>query len=436
MIFEYNPTDLAALCALASNDRAEIQRLILRLGLLNLSDTEESLLGQLYPPDPKKIGAALDKYDLIIRAIRGENVDHPWLNPNQISNLQLTKELLQSGQFVATLTRSLYLWIIDNNYRAVLQFLHRLNKFTGGDFYFSKRLDLDWPLFYTNVSVLLMAQFFEHIPEGYQFLFIESGLLIVALRNGLDIDSALRRSVDDLYAIENRHELSLEYATFIYRNPSIIGKKFDKPSEPATIAYWVDTFGKFTNHKWNLDAIDKFIADKNILSNCSDEDVNVIVQIITTYTHAITKNYVLPDIPPEELKKLVAEEAKKRLPEQARVSEPVSLTQPESTRVPAPAPTTTTPAPQPIQIAEPIWKNLLAGKAMPSYPTVEAWLKAQTISSDAKKKVQAGLAGVEWRDEPALGIMLVWSGLFERRFGERQALIYFDQTTGAFEWNI
>lgn len=285
--FQYKIGQICQAVDFSEEDRKQCE---LTLKDFKITPAEDFLLSRTVAPDLNSGKDVMLVYGTLLDAVRGNRShDIDWLDVDKLSKLQITTEVLADQNFFDSTLRAINFWHTGGHFFQAYEFLKKMEEVTLGDFMFDK-VEPPLSLMYKNLCLILLVAYYEYLPLSWEMSVLNSRLLIDAVLNGLDVESAIARNIDSLLLLESRRELAIDSATFILTNKYGIVLE---GGNTVTLPEVIKSFKLHSNNQFDSVSLIAFMDDKFWQNWLLDKKM-AVRYILTIYGNLLRDTYVFP----------------------------------------------------------------------------------------------------------------------------------------------
>ncbi len=265
-------------------------------------------------------------------------------------------------------------------------------------------------VFYERGYIILANYFFANLSDGVMLSFLTTDLVVKAFQLKCNIEEAIRRFIDYFRDVTYRHEYALDFAGALGNNQTLLVKS--AAGEKLTVSYWIDSFRAFSKNAFGGIDLLNFLNEKQTTAKLTGDQKDLIRQLLELYTHLINGFLTAPGGDVDAVIRLAD-----RLD--------------------------TVPSPRSIVEAEQIlnppqdWETILSLPLSEEQQlAIGEWFGNFFDDKGVKAALQDRLGNLDLETEPFLSNVLCLNGIFEGFFPEAGPLVYFDEATEKFVWDL
>lgn len=279
---------------------------------MKLFPEEERLLVMINPPDRVDFGLTLNDYATWVPIMRCEELFGPmWLSEEELDKLEITKQVLHDRDFFFTLLRSVYLWHTRSYPKLALAFLRRVSIYTKGTFILD---NFGSPLFlnYWRIVLVLFADYFDQLPDNFQFFVFNNGAIASIIKMGVDAGLMTQKGVLFFSTLDNRENMARDLSVGLLANDGLLARKSD--GKPGTISFWINDYRNFVNERkmeLNKESALKYTTQGEKFYNCTIEEVLIVLAVIKIYLSLLNGDFVYSDVDLKKVDQISVEIIKK-----------------------------------------------------------------------------------------------------------------------------
>ncbi len=288
-------TKLADLCSQAFGDENERKDAIARCANLGLSSREEFILNAIFGPTQENIIVFLRLYETYLPYLRGQKDNGRFIGDWKSANTLIVDSFnLTKVETFGMYLHSLFAWNGQVKYgSSISEVVKKFEEYTSGTFDFTDLSEV-WSEAYYRLSLLIVSENLQFLPENIQMLFVGTNMLFESMVFGVNVDKCINQSISYYPVLKIRHELSSAFAVFLYGNDQTIGVN-PETGEPTLLAYWIDKFEIFSNKKFDGLSLINFVKEDTTWGTQNDNYVRQVIQsVLMIYGHLVSGYYVTP----------------------------------------------------------------------------------------------------------------------------------------------
>lgn len=269
----------AKMLDLPAPDKEAISKAIKGWGLV---PWEDALVYQIMPPTAMVKKEEFDKYDNLIKILRGKDPSASVLSSEEVAKIFFNEAVKDAG-WQKRLMRTVYSIINFGNGALALELIRQLEKQSLAGINFQK-IDSEIVFLLKRVYIILSCNFFYRLSEDQQNIFLHSDLVILAIRLGFDFEVVIKDCIERFSVLfDGRKNRCMVFSGLLVDNGTIVGPPNDQGL--YDVGYWINLFANFSQTKISDQTLRSFLEDKKFITGIDDTNKYVVSIILSLYIH-------------------------------------------------------------------------------------------------------------------------------------------------------